>query len=271
MNKILLYISSVFILAFSSCKKDSDPKPDPKAGLIKITEAYALGASAKVELWAEKELSTGYQKLFIALYDSVSSQPLNKAAVSIVPVMDMNMNGHSMSHSAPFENPEGSQAENSLFPCAAVFTMPSTGEDGKWRLEVNVKKEGQTKAGKAVLQLQVKQPELERVKTITAADESRLTVSYILSKPRVGINDIEIIIHRRQDMMNFPAAADYTIVMAPEMPSMGHGSPNNVNPVHVKNGHYKGKVNFTMTGDWRINLELNKDGKTTPVFFDLVF
>jgi len=55
------------------------------------------------------------------------------------------------------------------------------------------------------------------------------------------------------------------------MPSMGHGSPNNVNPVLTKNGHYKGKVNFTMTGDWRINLELNKDGKTTKTFFDLLF
>jgi hypothetical protein len=55
------------------------------------------------------------------------------------------------------------------------------------------------------------------------------------------------------------------------MPSMGHGSPNNINPLHIKNGHYKGKVNFTMTGDWRINLVLNKDGKTSSTFFDLLF
>jgi len=271
MNKVFLYIAAVFIMASASCKKDSGPKPDFKAGLVKITEAYAIGASAKVELWAEKELSTGYQKLFAAVYDSVSNQSITKAAVAIMPMMEMNMDGHSMSHSAPFENPESSEAENSLFPCAAVFIMPSTGESGKWRLEVSVKKEGQPKAGKAILPLQVKQSDPEQVKTITAADGSKLTVSYILSKPKVGINDIEITIHNRQDMMNFPPAADYTIVMEPEMPSMGHGSPNNVNPVHSKNGHYKGKVNFTMTGDWRINLELNKGGKMTPVFFDLVF
>lgn len=271
MNKIFIYISAVFIIASASCKKDPDPKPDYKAGLVKITEAYASGASAKVELWAEKELSTGYQKLYLALYDSITNQILNRSAVSIMPMMEMNMDGHIMSHSAPFENPESIDAENSLFPCAAVFTMPSTGDDGKWRLEVSVKKEGQMKIGKAVLQLQIKQSDPVVVKTITASDGSKLTVSYILSKPKVGINDIEVIIHSRQDMMNFPPVSDYIILMTPEMPSMGHGSPNNVNPVHTKNGHYKGKVNFTMTGDWRINLELNKGGKMTPVSFDLVF
>ena len=72
-------------------------------------------------------------------------------------------------------------------------------------------------------------------------------------------------------MMTFPAEDNFSITMTPEMPSMGHGSPNNVNPVLTKNGHYKGKVNFTMTGDWRINLVLNKEGKSTTTFFDLLF
>jgi hypothetical protein len=40
------------------------------------------------------------------------------------------------------------------------------------------------------------------------------------------------------------------------MPTMNHGSPNNVNPVHKGNGHYKGKVNFTMTGLWRLHFTL---------------
>lgn len=44
------------------------------------------------------------------------------------------------------------------------------------------------------------------------------------------------------------------------MPSMGHGSPNNVNPVHIEKGHYRGKVNFTMTGEWQIKLKVFKNG-----------
>jgi len=54
---------------------------------------------------------------------------------------------------------------------------------------------------------------------------------------------------------------------------MGHGSPNNVNPVHVSNGHYVGSVNFTMTGAWRINMLLKKSDwvKARSSYFDITF
>jgi hypothetical protein len=64
-----------------------------------------------------------------------------------------------------------------------------------------------------------------------------------------------------------------TVEITPEMPSMGHGSPNNVNPVHTGNGHYKGTVNFTMTGDWRIHLKLTRNGRliSDKAYFDILF
>ena len=90
--------------------------------------------------------------------------------------------------------------------------------------------------------------------------------------PEVGLNDIEITIHVKETMMAFPPVEDLIIEMVPTMPSMGHGSPNNENPVHTAYGHYLGKVNFTMTGDWRIDLtisdELNIIAKT---HFDFMF
>jgi hypothetical protein len=58
--------------------------------------------------------------------------------------------------------------------------------------------------------------------------------------------------------MSFPAVDDLSISFVPEMPSMGHSSPNNVDPVYTADGHYKGQVNFTMTGWWRLNLTLKK-------------
>ena len=63
-------------------------------------------------------------------------------------------------------------------------------------------------------------------------------------------------------MMDFPAVNDYTVEIEPTMPSMGHGSPNNVNPVFTSMGHYVGKVNFTMTGLWNVKLTLKKNGVT---------
>jgi len=61
--------------------------------------------------------------------------------------------------------------------------------------------------------------------------------------------------------------------MEPEMPAMGHGSPNNVNPVAIGNGHYKGKVNFTMTGLWQVNLDfmMGADLADDTQFFEIEF
>jgi hypothetical protein len=51
---------------------------------------------------------------------------------------------------------------------------------------------------------------------------------------------------------------NYTIKIDPRMPSMGnHGSPNNVDLTQSTAGEmYNGKMSLTMTGYWRINLQL---------------
>ena len=55
------------------------------------------------------------------------------------------------------------------------------------------------------------------------------------------------------------------------MPSMDHGSPNNEDPIHVGKGHYKGKANFTMTGEWRLQLELTTESSVLEnKYFDIV-
>ena len=75
-------------------------------------------------------------------------------------------------------------------------------------------------------------------------------------------------------MMSWPYEPYLNVEIDPQMPSMNHGSPNNVNPVHIENGHYLGVVNFTMTGWWQVNL-LIKDGEgnilADDVFFDITF
>ena len=89
--------------------------------------------------------------------------------------------------------------------------------------------------------------------------------------PEVGLNTFEMAIHIKQSMMSFPPVEDLNVEMTPSMPSMGHGSPNNENPVQTLHGHYVGKVNFTMTGDWRIDLEMTRDSKIiTETHFDLM-
>jgi hypothetical protein len=91
-------------------------------------------------------------------------------------------------------------------------------------------------------------------------------------EPVVGVNDFEILVNKKVSMMDWPPDESFLITIEPEMPTMGHGSPNNVNPVHEGMGHYRGKVNFTMTGYWKVNLVFYHDdieaGETS---FDITF
>ncbi|MCB4234160.1 hypothetical protein LDL59_00990 [Kaistella anthropi] len=63
---------------------------------------------------------------------------------------------------------------------------------------------------------------------------------------------------KMQDMMTFPVVNGYTVKIDPRMPGMGnHGSPNNVNATQTSAGKlYNGKLSLTMTGYWKINLQL---------------
>jgi copper chaperone NosL len=56
----------------------------------------------------------------------------------------------------------------------------------------------------------------------------------------------------------------------PLMPTMGHGSPGNENPVPLGNGHYLGTVNFSMSGPWTVTVVARSGGETLgEVTFEL--
>ena len=267
--KLFKLYSLLFILitGFLFSCSESDPQADPTAGLIKITEGYALGAGAKVELWAEEQPFTGYNQLFIALYDSVNKKRITEAHVHLHPLMTM-MGG--MQHACPVESPEDENAVNMLFPAAVVFIMPSS-DMGSWELEVEVHNHDNGKEGSAEFEITVTDPASPMMKSFVTTEEEKIFVSYLFpEKLKVGVNDFIVMAHHMEDMMNFPAVEDLTFILTPEMPSMGHGSPNNVNPVHDAMGHYPGKVNFTMTGEWRLNLEIWRgDELLEELYFDV--
>jgi len=235
-----------------SCSKDDVVQTDPTQNLTKQAEVYAAGAATKVVLYSkETTIFAGYNKFYIALYDSVSGKRITNANIQLMPMMDMG----TMMHSAPYENPSSANAVDQLFPCNAVFIMSSMG--GSWTLKVTVQIPETNKTGSITIPITVAEPTRATVKSFTAAhDGGKYFVSLIEpSTFRVGINDMEIAIYKRASMMSFPADSSLAVILTPEMPTMGHGSPNNINPVHTGNGHYKGKVNFTMTGMWYLNLD----------------
>lgn len=262
-TKSLLLI--LFPCILFSCVEE-DVAVNPTAALIKITDGYAPGASAKVEVWAKQELFAGYNEIFFAVYDSVSGAPITEALITLDPQMDM----HTMQHGCPVEFPE-SIAVDQLFPAAIMFTMPS-GEIGSWTLRLHVENMGNGKNGEVEFPITVNAPSKSTVISfVDEASAKRYYMSYHFPlTPKVGVNEIEIIVFTMNEGDYIPVE-DLQISMEPEMPSMDHGSPNNQNPIHTNAGHYVGKVNFTMTGEWRINLALSKDGSSFGLrYFDLL-
>ena len=269
MKKIFFFTLFIGAAAlYSSCTKDKAIEPDPTAGLQKLASGYAAGSGARVELYARESLvNTGYTRFYIALYDSANSARLEDAHIQLTPMMDM---GGGMMHSAPVENPESEEAVNHLYPCSVAFVMP-----GNWTLNVHVHNHAANKSGDLVIPLTITDPARSRMKSFTASHNG---VKYFVAlvepaAPKVGINDMELAIYKKASMMNWPADSSLSVVLTPEMPTMGHGSPNNVNPVHMGNGHYKGKVNFTMTGYWKLNLDYWSGAAVadTTQYFDLEF
>ena len=268
---ILLPALISFAVIMHSCSKSETTETDPVAGLTKQAEGYAAGAATRVVVYTkETTIYAGYTRFYIALYDSVNGQRIEDAHVKLSPMMDMG----TMKHAAPFENPATETAVNHLFPCSVVFTMSSMG--GSWTVKLTVHNHLTGKEGFITIPFTVAEPVIARVKSFTAAhDGNKYFVSLIEpSVPKVGINDMEIAIYKKVSMMSFPADSSLSVILTPEMPTMGHGSPNNINPAHVSKGHYKGKVNFTMTGLWKLNLDYmagSAVADSTTQFFEVQF
>ena len=260
---ILIIIS---ILIFS-CKDDVKLAT---VNPLKLKEFYAAGA--KVEIWGKKNFFMGFNNLTVILLDSVNTKDtLKDAHIYFKPEMTMVQTvGMPMVHSCPVENP-AEDAINGVFQGAVAFVMPSS-SGNTWKLGVYIHNHKNGKSATTNFDVNVDNPTTSVMHSFidSTANASKLFLSILQPlTPKVGVNDIEFTLHKKVGMMEWPADTTYTVEINPSMPSMGHGSPNNVNPVHFKNGHYKGKVNFTMTGDWKIGVIIKKG--TTVISSDKYF
>lgn len=275
-TRVMLAFASVLLIV-TACKKQATKVEDPakteennvdKQNLVKIGETYIPGASARAVVFGTKLPETGFNDIFVALYDSSDGSSLSRGHFDVTPVMDMG----SMIHTSPVENTEDTVTTNGYFKTGVVFSMP--GSSAQWKLNMYFHNHKNDKSGIGSLSLEVKASDPIRFKSTTVVADSNANLYLSLVSPVkavVGVNDFEIVLHKKVNGMTYVPVDNYTIEIEPTMPSMGHGSPNNVNPVLLSEGHYKGKVNFTMSGLWRIKIRLFKQGNlvSEDQFFEI--
>lgn len=262
-----------FLVLTVACSNDDDVTPTVEPDLLMVAEAAAQGIRA--EVYAEEPLFVGYNRLQLSITDD-EGNPLS-GNIAINPVMDMGPmdhgdhggHGEHMEHSCPHDYPDGPSVKNGTVLFNVAFVMPS-GELGTWALNV-------TFQGKTVeVPIAVIQPEWSKMVSFTHGPEESKTGYFVFlvepRAPQVGQNDLQLAIYKRANMFDWPPVDGLEVEMTPWMPSMDHGSPNNVDPKDTGNGMYLGKVNFTMTGDWQIRLKIINNGVVSgEPTFDLEF
>ncbi len=261
---VLMMAAAVMV---AGCKKDPvDPPIDP-------TDDYTLIQSGtvdqyEVEVYAHEDLFVGYNPLYVQVTNTTNNKIEEDLTVMLMPMMDMG----TMQHSAPIEQPGTANADG-LYEGQVVFIMPS-GAMGSWTLTVKLDDGDGMK--EVDLNVSVSEKSEARMLTFLGEDAAQEKLFVSLVEPaewEVGINPFKVTVHKRETMMDFPAVEDLTVEIEPEMPTMGHGSPNNVDPTHDSRGHYRGEVNFTMTGFWRVHLTLKRgaDMVKDDIYFDITF
>ena len=243
---------SIFLI---SCRTSDDPVTPPSVneleGLAKVKEFS--NDTHTIELYTVSGTTElGYNDLKFRLKNKASNQYEKNATVNWNPVMHMT----TMSHSGPKSEVTKVTPDGTLYAGYLVFQMPQNATE-YWDLKFDYSINGMAYTATTVVDV----PNLSkrRVSSFLGSDNTRYIVAYIEPRtPKVAVNDMTLGVWKMQDMMTFPVVDGYTVKIDPRMPGMGnHGSPNNVNATQTSPGKlYNGKLSLTMTGYWKINLQL---------------
>ncbi len=274
-SKFALACGILAVVFAGGCNdKEDDPQPStpPTSELIMVGSAATEFGGILVNVFAHDSLVAEYTPLLIEVRDETSNDLLTNVDITVRPIMDMGPDHGS--HGAPVESPDDMTPVDGKFPFNVVFTMP--GETG-WLLEIEVFDPIGDRGGVAEVPLSVGSVSPAKVLHLSPLEGSgwsTLTMALIEpANPKVGQNDFEVALFHEPSDFEFLPVEDLSLKIDPQMPSMGHGSPNNVHPSHTGNGHYRGGVNFTMTGTWVVNVRTS-DGNIpvdTTAQFQIVF
>lgn len=251
LNKITLYsfIALLSALSIISCKKDDVIKTDE---LRLVTTLKSDDHT--IELYTESgKLTTGYNEVHFQVKNEFGAI-LSHQAKSWTPVMDMG----TMTHSCPASNIVPLNGNPMTSVGYIIFNMASS-EMGDWKLEIEyaINDVIQTATG----DINVEASPRRVVQGFMGTDSVNYVIALVEPRsPKEGTNVMKAALYKRETHHIFTPIENYKILIDPRMPGMGnHSSPNNVDLSNQGKGIYNGKVNFSMTGYWKINLQVEDE------------
>ena len=280
LKSLFLGLGILMSLTLVSCSNDDNEiSINELDGLVKFKEI--VNNDHTIELYSNKgDLEQGYNEINLRIKNNTSNEYYKNAEISWTPIMHMT----SMSHSCPFSSVNKVTNVETLYKGYIMFQMAQNDTE-YWDLKIDYTIDGVDYSVTSVID--VPATEKRVVNTFMGTDGVKYLLALIEpSNPKVAVNDIKIGVWKMQNMMSFPVVDGYTVKIDPRMPSMGnHSSPNNINATQANsNSFYNGKLSLTMTGYWKINLQLaNTNGdilkgeeitetvESSSIFFEIEF
>ncbi len=251
--KFIRAISIFCLVIFTSCSSDSDEitPVNEVADLVKIQTME--NDTHLVELYSiDGKLEQGYNKISLRIKNKIGQEFLNNATIEWKPIMHM----EATQHSCPVSDVTKTPGTESLYEGFIVFQMAEN-QTEYWTLTLNYSINGVDYTVTETINV----PASTRRKVIvfTGTDDVKYVLALIEpSEPEIATNDMIVGVFKMENMMTFPIVNNYKVKIDPRMPGMGnHSSPNNVDLTQSSaDKFYHGKLNLTMTGYWKINLQL---------------
>lgn len=244
-------VGLLFSIFFLGCSKDkaNTPQPNELEGVI-LTSTIS-NTQHRIELYTkEGKFQTGHNEIFIQVKNHDGTLVNNLTSFTWMPVMNM----MSMSHSCPFSTISQVTAKEFTYSGFIVFQMPGNASES-WDITFNYSLNGITYTAKDLISVDAAPK--RNVENFTGNDSIRYVLALVEpTSPKIGLNDMKALLYKKENAMSYLPVENCTIKINPFMPSMGHGSPNNVDLASVSNGLYQGKLSLNMSGYWYINLQL---------------
>lgn len=262
----LLKLSMMFLLGaflMVSCKKDDEtPQNINEVENLKLLKTYT-DSLYTVEIFnASGQLKVGYNKVYLRLTDK-NGNYISPSSMNWMPMMTMKMGEIMYQHSCPFSEISKVSGKQYLFEGYIVFIMASNGPDNFWNLKINYTVDGQNFVVKDKVEVISTDSDYNKIFTMGMGNDSNIYMLALVepTTPKIGPNDITIALFKKGEINSFPIVNNYKIKVDSRMPGMGnHSAPGNEDMLQGTDGFYHGKVGFSMSGYWKINLILENAG-----------
>lgn len=252
MKRLSIYIFIALISFTTACKKSNDSplQPTEDKYLIKTLD----GNNERIEIYTKNQkIKVGYTQFWIKIISKADQKLLFPENMNWQPVMHM----PSMEHSTPHSPLTKSLDPDFSYEGFVVFSMAS-GAESFWELTFQYKNGEKSTNVSTRLAVGNLPEHTKNVQSFTVGEDSYTVAMVQPETPQMGKNQISSVLLKSSDHESYEEVNGYSIEIDPRMPSMdNHSSPNNKKMTQeVNSGKYKGSLNLSMSGLWRINLVL---------------